>query len=86
MHLSRRTAEEVREQPFPSLPDDAILQSVLVLYQWYRPGEDDPQERGPWLSFNRDTEHGAWNQLGMIESAAIDLRHMLSCQGCDDGD
>lgn len=71
------TPEEVLAKPCKHMPDDAVLQGIVVLYQWYRPGESEPEERGPWLGLNRDNELGVWNHLGMVESAAGDFRAML---------
>lgn len=59
------------------LPGDAYVEAAVVIVQYQRLAEDDSSERGPWLSVRRDTQHGAWNHLGMVESTANDLRAAL---------
>jgi hypothetical protein len=74
---TERTADEVVADPCRSAPPDAIITAIIVVYQYLVPGADDVDDRGPFLAFERDTHHGIWNQLGMVESVANDFRAML---------
>jgi hypothetical protein len=77
----RRTADEVIATPCPDAPAGAVITAAIVIYQYVVPGEDDEDHRGPFLAFNRDSFHGMWNQLGMIQSVSDDLRQMLRNEG-----
>ena len=58
-----------------------IIISPGIFWQFYSPSIFLHFRRNHidniFLAFNRDTEWGVWNQLGMIESVAGDLRKML---------
>lgn len=66
------------------LPTDAYVEAAIVIVQLSHPGGETREERGPWLWTKRDTNHGVWNQLGMVESVANDMRAML--REVDDGE
>ena len=75
--MAETTADEIVAEPCKLAPPGAIITAIVVVYQYIVPSEDDADARGPFLAFHRDTFHGLWNQLGMIESVAFDFRSQL---------
>lgn len=59
------------------LPEGAYVEAAIVIVQLSHPAGETAAERGPWLHTRRDANHGVWNHLGMVESAANDLRATL---------
>lgn len=74
--MSEMTADEVIDVK-SWLPEGAYVEAAIVVVQYSIPRCDDKMERGPWLGTRRDSFHGVWNHLGMVESVAGDLRAAL---------
>jgi len=72
------SADEVVAKAIADLPDGAFLTSAVVVLTYVRPGEDDGDERGPFLSWLCDTTSGRWSHLGMVETVAGDMRASLA--------
>lgn len=82
--MTDRTADQVLSDPCCDAPQGAIITAAVVVYQYVVPGADNEHDRGPFLAFNRDSFHGVWNQLGMVESAGNDFRAMLRTMDTDE--
>jgi hypothetical protein len=59
------------------LPADAYVEAAVVVVQYSIMSATTDRDRGPWLGTRRDSFHGAWNHLGMVESVANDVRGTL---------
>jgi hypothetical protein len=85
-----QSPDEVMSNPKRCLPDNAILNAAIVIFQFSVPAGETREDRGPFLIFDRDTEHGIWNHVGMIDTVLNDLRAYasagLSVDGIDGDD
>lgn len=68
------TADDVLARASADLPEGCIVTSAVVVVEYLLPGEEDEDERGPFLTFRRDTTSGIWKHLGMLESVSNDFR------------
>lgn len=80
----RDTPEDVLERWREGLPDGAFLTAAVVIVTYVVPGEDDADERGPFLAWSCDAEAGRWVHLGMVETAANDMRTDLRMRDEED--
>jgi len=78
------TPEQVIAATIEGLPDGAYLHSAVTIVSYSFPGEDDDEERGPFLSLRCDEGSGRWVHLGMVESARLDFKRDLSMYEDDD--
>lgn len=65
--MSKLAPEDVYPLAVSELPEGAYLTHAIVLFEYAVPGADDPDERGPFLAYWRNTATGAiWQQIGML--------------------
>ena len=76
--------ESVYDTIVGRLPQGAYLTAAVVIVTYVVPGEADDDERGPFLSWGCDGVAGRWTHLGMVETAAGDMRSDLTCHEDDD--
>lgn len=67
-----------------ALPDGAYLTGCVVVATYVVPGEDDDDDRGPFLAWRCDGVAGRWSHLGMVETVANDCRDSLSTMEVDE--
>jgi hypothetical protein len=72
--------EEVLEEALNDLPPGAFLTGAVVIVTFVVPGDEDEDERGPFLAWRCDGVAGRWAHLGMIETAACGMRRDLSTE------
>lgn len=76
--MSDRTQpDEVLAKALDDLPAGAYLTGAVVIVSYLVPGDDDEDERGPFLAWRTDGVAGRWAHLGMVEAAANDFRYDL---------
>lgn len=74
MDEGRTLPEEVISEFMDHLPDGAYMTGAVVIATYLVPGEEDDDERGPFLAWRCDGQAGRWTHLGMCETASNDMR------------
>jgi hypothetical protein len=77
------TPDQVLTEASTALPAGAVVTSAIAIVEYLLPGEDDADDRGPFLAFRRDSVSGTWRHLGMVTSVSDDLRADLRKQDDD---
>lgn len=77
------TPDDVLTEARNSLPDGAVLTAAVAVLTYVVPGEDEEDDRGPFLAWTADTSAGRWVHLGMIETVSNDFRGLLSATSKD---
>jgi hypothetical protein len=70
----RITAEELVAEGLTDLPEGAYLTAAVLVVTYVVPTEADDDDRGPFLAWRCDGHAGRWVHLGMVETAAADMR------------
>ncbi|CAB4136889.1 hypothetical protein UFOVP314_28 [uncultured Caudovirales phage] len=80
----RLTPDQVLAQAVSDLPEGAYVTGAVVIATYVLPGEDDDDDRGPYLAWRTDQVAGRWAHLGMVETVAADMRADLTRRSDDE--
>ena len=82
----RWAPEDVYANTVAKMPDGAIMTNVVVLVEYMVPGEEDVDDRGPFLAFGRNNRYGAaiWRHIGMLRVLQNDLDYQCLNSDKDD--
>ena len=75
--MANLTPDEVISRLADELPPGSVLTAAVAIVTYVTPGEDDEDQRGPYLAWFADQTAGKWVHLGMIETCAHDFRMIL---------
>jgi hypothetical protein len=81
--MPRVTPDEVLTDALTDLPEGAYVTGAVVIATYVLPGEDDDDDRGPFLAWRTDSTAGRWAHLGMIETVAADMKADLTSEASD---
>ena len=82
--IDRESPDDVIGGALDGLPVGAYLTAAVVVFTYVVPGQEDDDERGPFLAWRCDGVAGRWAHLGMVEAVANDCRAQLAWTREDD--